>query len=174
MGKVHFSAALDSFKLCAPHHLVTISFLQAYLFLTIYSTRLSAHPCSITHTHTVAEIHLQGVCELWCSLPQCCFALTRMATSSHHALFCVEPVGRTSCLSMNGSNLSILTASVSPPFFVSLFLCPTDWCHTIRANCLHTSYPTGLARSCVCASVQRAEAEKKKEELHEGTASMTM
>ncbi len=80
----------------------------------------------LSHTYTLAEIHLQGVCELWCSLPQHCYALTRMATSSHHALFCVEPVGRTSCLSINGSNLLILTASVSPPFFVSLFLCPTD------------------------------------------------
>lgn len=80
----------------------------------------SISPSLFYHTHT--EIHLQGVCELWCSLPQRCYALTRMATSSHHALFCVEPVGRTSCLSMNGSNLSIVTALVSLPLFVSLSL----------------------------------------------------
>lgn len=80
----------------------------------------SISPFLFYHTHTQREIHLQGVCELWCSVPQRCYALTRMATSSPHALFCVEPVGRTSCLSMNGSNLSILTALVSLPLFVFL------------------------------------------------------
>lgn len=160
------------------------NFVLLIIWLLFLSFRLSSSSLStppvhqpipvLSHTYTLAEIHLQGVCELWCSLPQRCYALTRMATSSHHALFCVEPVGRTSCLSMNGSNLSILTALVSLPFFVSLSFSVPLIDATIRANCLHTSYPTGLARSCVCASVRRAEGEKKREELCEGTASMTM
>lgn len=103
-----------------PHDLV-IQFLSFRLSSSSPSTPPVHQPIPIlSHTHTHSAIHLQGVCELWCSVPQRCYALTRMATSSPHALFCVEPVGGTSCISMNGSNLSTLTALVSLPLFVSL------------------------------------------------------
>lgn len=129
----------------------------------------------LSHTYTLAEIHLQGVCELWCSLPQRCYALTRMATSSHHALFCVEPVGRTSCLSMNGSNLSILTALVSLPLFVSLsFSVPLiDATLFGQIACTHLTQPVWQDRVFVrvCEGLKER---KKREELREGTASMTM
>uniref|UniRef100_A0A672KGQ1 Uncharacterized protein n=1 Tax=Sinocyclocheilus grahami TaxID=75366 RepID=A0A672KGQ1_SINGR len=68
----------------------------------------------LSHTYTLAKIHLQAVCELWCSLPQHCYALTWMATSSHHALFCVEPMEE--------------REGISP------HLCPFMWLFSVRQS----------------------------------------
>lgn len=110
------STALDILKLFVSPLVTILSFTHGSR-LTLHLLHPSIIASLLYCTHT----HLQGVCELWCSLPQRCYAPTRLATSSHHALFCVVPVGRTSCLSMNGSNLSILIALVSLSFCLPLF-----------------------------------------------------
>lgn len=152
----------------------SVSFLQALLFLTIFSTRPSAHPYSIAHTHIHRNTSAGFVWVMVLSPP----ALLRPDTDGHFLPSCTVLcwARRQNVLPQYEwvQSLNTHCFSLSPSFCLSLFLCPTDWCHTIRANCLHASYPSGLARSCVCASLWRVEGEKKREELREGTASMTM
>ncbi len=150
-----------------------LNFVLLIIWLPFLSFRLTSSSPStppvyqpipvLSHTYTLAEIHLQGVCELWCSLPQHCYALTRMATSSHHALFCVEPVGRTSCLSINGSNLLILTASVSPPFLSLSFSVPLiDATLFGQIACTHLTRPVWQDRvfARVCEGLKERKREK--------------
>lgn len=104
--------------------------------------------CMCAHTHTRA--HLQGVSELWLSLPWSCYMVTWMATSSHHALFCVMPVGSVARRSMDESNISKPTPLVffpTPSLPLSLIsiavwhkqiastLCPNNAGYTL--GCMH-------------------------------------